>query len=219
MKRILAFAGSPRARGNSTILLENLMRGAQQNGAPCEVIDPQAIAVDHCRGCLRCNVLKRCSLNNDDWGVLSTKILESDIVVFASPVYFHHLSASLKKIIERFRSFLHVQITPDGLQHTPWQEWKKDFVLILTMGSSDDRDARPVIDLFTYMTEILGPENRLHVVTGTRLAAARQVERNADELSGLYKKLGLPSHLAGKDHHANQNLMQRCYELGCSLTE
>jgi hypothetical protein len=75
--------------------------------------------------------------------------------------------------LDRFRPFNHVQITETGLEHTPWQEWKKDFVLLLTMGSPDPSDAKPVIDLFDFVKSILGHGNKLHVITATRVAVAR----------------------------------------------
>jgi multimeric flavodoxin WrbA len=174
--------------------------------------------IEHCRGCLRCNVLRRCSISGDDWLDLSQKILDSDILVFASPIYFHHLPGPVKGVLDRFRSFNHVQITESGLEHTPWQEWKKDFVLLLTMGSPDQSDAKPVIDLFNFVKSILGPGNRLHVITATRVAVARQIGKSKDELSALYEKLKLPAELAEEDYLRNIKTLEETRKLGSSLS-
>lgn len=219
MKRVLAFNGSPRPAGNSAHLLQRFLEGAAENSAHTETILPQDINLENCQGCLRCNMLRRCSISGDDWGEISTKILESDLLVFASPVYFHHVPAPLKKIIDRFRSFIHVQITETGLKHTPWQEWKKDFVLILSLGSSDTSDAEPVIDLFRFMTSVLGSGNKLHVITATRLAMVKQVIKSEEELSELYKKMRLPEGLARDDYLRNLQLMENCRILGIQLSE
>jgi hypothetical protein len=168
---------------------------------------------------LRCNVLKRCSIKGDDWSDLSKKILRADIIVFASPVYFHHLSAPLKKVLDRFRSFIKVQITPRGLKHTPWVTWEKKFVLLLPLGSSDDADTQPIIDLFTFLTTILGPENTLHTIIGKRLAVVNQVCMPYEGLKTLYETLRLPVELAEDDYHANQALLQKCGELGQQLAQ
>ena len=56
---------------------------------------------------------------------------------------------------------MHVRITEQDLVHTPWHEWKKHFVLLLTMGSHSDEDARPVVELFEYITGVLGTENKV----------------------------------------------------------
>lgn len=218
MRKVLAFNGSPRRSGNTSLLLDQFIQGTEASGVNTEVIFADAINLENCRGCLRCNILKRCSIREDDWTDISQKILDADVLVFATPIYFHHETAPLKMIIDRFRSFVHVQITETSLIHTPWAEWNKDFVLILPMGSSDDIDAQPVVDLFNYMCAILGPKNRLHVIKGTRLAVVKQVEKTEEELEVLYPKLSLPARLAKTDSARNQELMEECFELGKELS-
>ena len=145
-------------------------------------------------------------------------MFDADILVFASPIYFHHVSAQLKKIVDRFRSFIHVQITETGLIHTPFKKWNKDFVLLLPMGSSNDSDAKPVIDLFEYMKDVLGDENRLHVIKATRLAVIKQVQKTEKELKELYPKLQIDESLAENDYKKNQEVLAQCFELGKTLT-
>jgi multimeric flavodoxin WrbA len=217
-KKIVALNGSPRPAGNTTQLLNAFAEGAGENSVESQVYTSLTLNLKDCTGCLRCNVLKRCAVSGDEWAGLSTRILESDVLVFASPIYFHHLPASLKRVLDRFRSFAHVQISETGLVHTPHQEWKKDFVLILTMGSPHTSDAQPVIDLFRYICSIMGPKNRLHVITGTRLGTVNHVIKNEDELLELYRKLKLPEHLAGEDYVKNRELMEQCRRLGRTLS-
>ena len=211
---ILAFNGSPRRKGNTSILLHHFIKGACEANAHCEEIVAEQINIQYCTGCLRCNILKRCSISGDDWTTLSEKILAADTLVFASPVYFHHLTAQLKKILDRFRCFIKVQLTEGGLKHTPHQEWNKHVILLLCLGSSDDRDAQPIIELFTFITSMLGKGNTLSWILGKRLALAGQVNMSEDKLAGLYPKLGLSAWLSKKDYRQNQLLLKRCYELG-----
>ncbi len=218
MKNVLAFNGSARKYGNTAYLLKQFLEGAHQTNAKTEEIHAHELNLDYCTGCLRCNLVKRCTIRGDEWNELSSKILESDILVFATPIYFHHVSAQLKKVIDRFRSFVHVQITETGLKHTPHSEWEKDFVLILTLGSSNKEDAQPVIELFRYMVNIMGPKNRLHVLTATRLGVIKQVVKTKEELVELYPKLGLPKELAEADYEKNQKILQQCFDLGKQLS-
>ncbi|MFQ6091628.1 MAG: flavodoxin family protein [bacterium] len=217
--RVLAFNGSPRRQGNTSLLLKEMLRGARESGAQVEEILAGEINLKYCRGCLKCNLIKRCRIRSDDWPTLSAKILDADALVFASPIYFHHLTAPLKKILDRFRSFVHVQVTEDGLKHSPWHDWRKDFVLLLSLGSSNRADAQPVIDLFKYMTSILGAENRLRSVIGTRFVVTNQVRMTEQQLRDLYSKLDLPVHLTQRDYQRNRMLLQRCYEIGRELGE
>lgn len=214
MKKITIFNGSPRPKGNTHFLTQQFIKGAKQNTNDIVTIDAYKANIKSCGGCLRCNVLKKCSISTDDWQEISNRILASDILVFATPIYFHHVTAPLKAIIDRFRSFMHIKITETGLIHTPHTEWKKDIVLILPMGSSDVIDAKPVIDLFKFISEEMGKENKLHIITATRLALTSQVIRSKEALTVLYKKLGLPIKNAEPDFIKNQELLQNCYNLG-----
>lgn len=218
MKKVVIFNGSPRPKGNTNFLTKEFIEGASTNTDNIIYYDANKVNVKNCGGCLRCNLIKKCSITSDDWTEISQNILEADILVFATPIYFHHVTAPLKAIIDRFRSFMHIKITETGLIHTPYQEWKKDIVLILPMGSSDDIDAQPVIDLFKFITKELGKENNLHIITGTRLAITSQVIKTSSELSILYRKLGLPVKNAEPDYIRNQNLLKKCFDMGQELT-
>ncbi len=219
MKKILVLDGSTRKMGNTSVLLQHFTEGANNNAVEVEHILTKDINIKYCNGCLRCNLIKRCSIRDDDWEDLSKKINEADILVFASPIYFHYVTAPLKNIIDRFRSFVHVQITETGLIHTPWNKWNKDFVLLLSMGTSDDSDAQPVIDLFEYMKEVLGERNRLHVIKATRLAVIKQVQKTEEELKELYPKLMLNENLAEGDFKKNQNVLRECFNLGKEISK
>ncbi|MBN2010958.1 flavodoxin family protein [candidate division KSB1 bacterium] len=212
--RILAFQGSPRPNGNSTLLLNEFIRGARDQGADISTIVAHAVNIKPCRGCLKCNMLKRCAIHNDDWPALSEQILEADCLLFATPVYFHHMPGPLKTILDRFRSFMHVQITEIGLRHTPWHMWQKHFVAIMTLGSSSADDTTSLMDLFQFMVKEFGPGNTFSSVIGTRLAVPKHVIFSHNDLQQLYPKLNLSQSLALDDYQRNQQLLNRCYELG-----
>jgi hypothetical protein len=218
MKKIIAFNGSPRKTGNTQALLSSFLEGTLINSPDVKVYNTHEIQLEYCRGCLRCNILGKCSINGDDWGKLSEEIIDADILVFASPVYFHHVTASMKKLIDRFRSFIHVQITETGLIHTPRHEWKKEFVLLLSMGSSDISDARPIIELFQFMTGILGKSNNLYILEATRLAVVQQINKTAEELETLYAKMNIPTRLGSGDSKKNAEILKQCSSLGKKLS-
>lgn len=114
---------------------------------------------------------------------------------------------------------MQVQITARGLTHIPWHEWRKHFILLLSLGSSVDDDAQPIIDLFKFIIEVLGIENKLTSIVGTRLAVDNQVRLSEDQLSILYSKLNLPAYLVEDDYYRNQQLLEQCYELGKKVAQ
>ncbi len=218
MKKVFVINGSPRPAGNTSYLVKSFKKGAEYSGAGIKQINAHELDIKYCNGCLRCNLIKRCSID-DSWTEISKDILESDVLVFASPIYFHHVTAQMKKIIDRFRSFVKVTMTEESINHTPWQYWEKDFVLLLTLGSSSDEDAQAVIKLFKFITEILGEKNKLHIIVGTRLGVIKQISLGKEALEKLYTKLELPSELAENDVTKNRELLRACYDLGKEICE
>jgi multimeric flavodoxin WrbA len=218
MKNVLAFNGSIRKSGNTAILLKRFLDGAKANTKYIDSVYTHELNLEYCRGCLRCNLVGHCTIHNDDWNQLSEKILDADVLVFATPVYFHHVTAPMKRLLDRFRSFVKVLITESELEYLPWHKWKKDFVLILTMGSSNALEAAPVIDLFNFFKTVLGQENRLHIITATRLAVINHLIKTKEELVELYDKMSLPPYLVNEDLNKNRELMDQAYKLGRTIT-
>ena len=67
---IVAFHGSPRKNSNSSHLLRAFLRGAGERGIRCHEVFAERCNVQCCRGCLRCNLIKRCAIKGDDWEAL-----------------------------------------------------------------------------------------------------------------------------------------------------
>lgn len=86
--------------------------------------------------------------------------------------------------------------------------------MLLCMGSSDAYDTDPVIDLFKFVTFILGPENKFHIIKATRLAVVKQVIKTESELQELYQKNKLPVDLARDSFLRNRKLLEECQSLG-----
>jgi len=80
--KVLAFSGSPRLRGNSSLILEKFLEGAKSGGASVDLINTEDLKIESCKGCLRCNILRRCSLRGDEWSEVSKLIEDSDVMVF-----------------------------------------------------------------------------------------------------------------------------------------
>jgi multimeric flavodoxin WrbA len=217
--KITAFDGSPRRNGNSTMLLRAFLESPEENDAEIEIYKTDEINIKPCRGCLMCNTLKRCSIRKDDWTEIYRKILDSDVLVFSSPIYFHHTTASMKRLIDRFRSFIHVQITDDGLRHIPHEEWNKKIYLLTAHGSSSLDDAVPLIDLFKFMTEVMGEENDFHTLNAVRLAVSGQISFNEEKLRTLYKKLNISEDLAAEDAVKNREYLGEARRLGLNAAK
>ena len=101
MKKVLILSGSPRKGGNSDILCDQFMKGALEQGNKVEKIRVAEKKIASCLGCYFCrNNGGRCALNDDMSDILQ-KIIDCDVLVLSSPVYFYSMSAQLKAVIDR----------------------------------------------------------------------------------------------------------------------
>ena len=215
--KIAAFDGSPRKNGNSTNILKAFLESAESRGAGISLYKTDQLDLKPCRGCLMCNVLKKCAIRGDSWPEIAEKIYEADVLAFATPIYFHHATSSLKKLLDRFRSFLNVRITRDGIIHKPHIVWNKKIFLFTAHGSSSDEDAQPLIEMFEFMTEVMGRGNSLQTVTAVRLAVSGQILFTREQLIELYKKLELPLELAAEDAERNRKYIMQAESMAESL--
>lgn len=104
MKKILGIVGSPRKKGNTSILVAEILEGAKELGAQVDTIFLDDYKIKECTGCLACWKGKKCP-RNDDMLNLYPKIIESDAFVFGTPVYWYGPTALMKAFIDRFVYF------------------------------------------------------------------------------------------------------------------
>ena len=105
MKKVLILEGSARANGNSCILSDEFARGAEEAGNNVEKI---MVARKKLSGCLGCNACYRNSgacVQKDDMEEIRAKMLEADVIVLASPIYFYSMTAQMKTLIDRTYAF------------------------------------------------------------------------------------------------------------------
>ena len=102
--RIVVLMGSPNADGSTALLARSFVKGAEESGHECEVLNVCEMDVHPCKGCLRCGYEGPCSIH-DDGDRIRSAILSSDMLVFASPLYYFGFSAQMKAAIDRFCSY------------------------------------------------------------------------------------------------------------------
>lgn len=102
--KIIILMGSPNRKGSTSILLENFVKGAEEAGHSCEIIDVCHADIRPCTGCVSCGYEGPC-VQKDDVETIRRKILSADMVVFATPLYYYGMSAQLKTVVDRFCAY------------------------------------------------------------------------------------------------------------------
>jgi multimeric flavodoxin WrbA len=101
---ITAVYGSPRAGGNTDLLLTEFVRGAREAGGTIEEIILRNHRFAPCIECGACNETGACVLR-DDMDMIYTRLREADILCLAAPVFFYGPNAQTKALIDRSQCF------------------------------------------------------------------------------------------------------------------
>lgn len=102
-KKVLVISTSLRNNSNSDILADEFMKGAAEAGNNVEKISLIGRNIAFCKGCLGCQRTKRCVIN-DDAIEIAEKIIDADVVVWATPVYYYEMSGQMKTLIDRLNA-------------------------------------------------------------------------------------------------------------------
>ena len=99
-KNILILSASLRAGSNSEMLANAFADGARAAGHTVEVVSLRGKSIAFCRGCLACQTLGRCVID-DDAVAITEKMQHADVIVFATPIYYYEMSGQLKTLLDR----------------------------------------------------------------------------------------------------------------------
>jgi multimeric flavodoxin WrbA len=98
--KVLGIMGSPRIKGNTDLLLDEALKGAQSRGAETEKIIADKLKIAPCQEYYACLKDGICAIR-DAMDDLYPKILAADAIIIASPIFFYTVSAQLMPLISR----------------------------------------------------------------------------------------------------------------------
>ena len=101
MKNILILSSSPRRGGNSDTLCDRFMAGSLDKGHHVEKIFLADKHINYCTGCSVCSLYGKPCPQKDDVAELVEKMIQADVIVLATPVYFYTMSGQMKTFIDR----------------------------------------------------------------------------------------------------------------------
>lgn len=101
--KILAIYGSPRRRGNTSLLLNQAVAGARQAGAEVEELFLRDLKMSPCLEIYGCKKDGRCVIK-DDFQQVYDQLLACQALMIASPIFFYAVSAHTKILMDRCQS-------------------------------------------------------------------------------------------------------------------
>lgn len=99
MQKVLAISGSLR-KGNTEWLLKMVLKETRKYRAKTHLVLLRKKEIRLCDGCLICEEVRKCHIN-DNMQAIYPKLLESDVVILGTPVYFDNVTGIMKNFIDR----------------------------------------------------------------------------------------------------------------------
>ncbi len=166
MKKVLILSGSPRKGGNSDLLCDEFMRGALDGGNSVEKIRVSEKNVACCKACYYCkNSGGKCVIN-DDMGEILQKMIDADVLVLASPVYFYSIDAQLKAVIDRTVA--------------RWLEVKnKEFYYVITCADDEKQACETTLACFRGYADCVEGAKERGVIYGTGVYEKGEIKQKA----------------------------------------
>ena len=183
MKKILILNGSPRKKGNTAVLVEELSKVLEEDNE-VTIYQLNDLDINPCQGCYWCykDYPLKC-IQDDDMNSLYPTILDSDIFVFASPIYWFNYSGQLKLFIDRLLA-LHVK----GGHSLDGKKFASIFVY--GAGSIEGAGVQNAINSIEHLIRYFNGEN-LGVVHGTagRIGSAAKNQQLMIAIRDLAEKI------------------------------
>lgn len=154
MKKVLIISASPRIHGNSDLLCDRFAEGARESGHHVEKICLADKNIGCCHGCGVCNRTHQC-VQKDDMAEILDKMINADVIVLATPVYFYSMNGQMKTFIDR--------TVP---RYTEIRN--RDFYFIMTAADTDKANLTRTMEAFRGFTEdCLEGANEAGIIYGT----------------------------------------------------
>jgi len=152
-KSVLVLSASPRKGGNSEILCDQFIKGAEESGNHTEKIFLGDKRVNYCKGCGACYMHKKDCPQKDDMAEILNRMIAADVIVMATPVYFYTMNAQMKTLIDRTCSrYSEIQ--------------NKEFYFITTAADNDADAMTQTIEGFRAFTRCLNGAKEKGIIYG-----------------------------------------------------
>ena len=177
-KHILVLKSSPREKGNSNLLADQVVAGAKEKGAEVKIFTLQNLDIQPCSACESCQEdTPGVCIIEDDMQLLYPRLKAADAIVVASPIYWFTICAQAKLCIDRWYAFE----SPQGSQLRG-----KRFGFILTYGDDDSAASGVMNAIHTYQDMCRYLKGEVVDIIHASASTAGDIMKQPDLLSRAY---------------------------------
>ncbi len=195
---ILALACSPRVGGNSDTIAHNFTKGVQSANGNIQTIYLRDYTINPCIACDHCltDPQNKC-IYNDDAATIFNKIEAASLIFIAAPIYFYHLPAQLKALIDRSQCYYGKKING---KHNINYSTKHAYAGLVAARSQGEKLFDGGILTLKYFFKVFNTTlNKTHKMYGYDLANDLNLDKKA---CSLFIDFGIQctNNLLGKKH-------------------
>lgn len=221
--KILAIVGTFRKEGNTDLIIDRVLAGAQAGGAETEKFFVDDLQVAACQGCLECRKEGVCKLEDDLMGIVR-KLDEADGIIVGSPIYGNYMTGQLKILLDRLMGVIgRITYVPGGGIKTISRLAlkRRNIVTVLTAGAPTPECADDALKLLRRMLGSMSNEGTMEEIVAVGINAKGAIVMPVEELAAIARNYGAPDpEEAGKRNKArNDEVLARAYEIGRRMTE
>ena len=155
--KVVVISSSPRRHGNSEVLCDAFIKGASEAGHEVEKFVLADYRIEPCIACEYCRSHDHQCFKKDDADQVIDAIIHSDVVLFASPIYFYSITGQLKVLFDRF--FAREYEIRESQK-------RKQAYLLLTSGATDDSNMAGAIESFRGFIKVLRTVDEAGIIEG-----------------------------------------------------
>lgn len=106
--KVLILNGSPRKNGTTSAMIASFSEGAESAGHEVDIVHVCHKKIAGCLACEYCHTKdKRHCIQNDDMQEVYLLLDQADMIILASPIYYHSFSGQLQCAINRIYALDH----------------------------------------------------------------------------------------------------------------
>lgn len=173
-KKVLVISTTLRKGGNSDILSDSFIKGAQEAENIVEKISLIGKKIEFCRGCLSCQETEKCIIK-DDANEIIEKIKNSDVIVFSTPIYFYEMAGQMKTLLDRTNPLF------------PSEYKFKDIYLLATAADTDEKSIDRAIMGLEGWIECFEKSSLKGVVRGVGTDIVGSIKKYEEKLKEAYE--------------------------------
>jgi multimeric flavodoxin WrbA len=187
--QILAFNGSPRAKGNTSTIISTILKGAKAKGSETVEIKLHDIDLKGCMGCLKCRENPGKCSQKDDLSPYLEAVKTCAGIVIGCPIYMYHVTGQMKILVDRFYS-LYISKEQAGVYESAVPA-DKSYALVTSQGNPDPESyARPIRWLAGMTGSGLGFEEKGRIIhAGSHDHPAKDMEDVLKEAYEIGEKM------------------------------